>query len=408
MFQQFAGAILDKCYSRGQHTTNLQVTQCLLDYCNKNIRFRPDPPMTELVKSPMITLCVPGAAACIPIEDCESHVAAYLALCRAMGVDVQMLKQTLHDPSLPPGEQEVHHLAGLVRMEDGRWLKVDPSLKGNSRVGEAQRAVREEAIDILDPTYSGSSGGAKFVAIGHRPIYWERTVMSQNYRPMFSAFGMCLAGGGPPTVPGKACSKCAGAQRKPKALGHVAGECGDEDCDECDSGVGCAQESSGGQPGAPCCAECAGQPQPGQPAPPGSAQPSAPGSGANPPAQGQAPGVAPPGLTQTGTEPQNPRVPGSSGPPSKVRTPGCAAGQVWNGSACVPAGVSAPSPPAPSSPSTQIRAASGPAPKTAPSGSGGPPPTSWAHLPTSGSGRSPMMYGAPRIDAFGRVLYMGP
>ena len=100
-FQQFANAILDKCYKRSQHTTSVQAAQCLLDYCNQNIRFRPDPPMTELVKSPVITLCVPGALACIPIEDCEGTVCAYLALCRAAGIDVQMLKQVLHHPKRP-------------------------------------------------------------------------------------------------------------------------------------------------------------------------------------------------------------------------------------------------------------------------------------------------------------------
>lgn len=344
MFQQFAGAILDKCYPRGAHTTNLQVTQCLLDYCNKNIRFRPDPPLTELVKSPMITLCVPGASACIPIEDCESHVAAYLALCRAMGVDVQMLKQTLHDPSQPPGEQEVHHLAGLVRMEDGRWLKVDPSLKGNSRVGEAQRAIREEAIDVLDPTWSGSAGGPKFVAIGATPkIFWENTIMTQNFRPMFDAFGTCLAGGGAPTIPGKACSQCAAAKR-PKSLGaHPEGSCGDEDCEDCDSNANCSQQASGGDPGKPCCAGCAGQPGAQQPAAP-------PGSSVAVPA-------APPSSSSSGTTSVPvPLEPGGFSVPPSTST---------SGGTTVPVKVT--------SPSTQRR-------------------------------RTPMMWGRPMIDGYGQLF----
>ena len=162
-FQKFASKIVDARYPRSRHTTSLEVAQCLLDYCNENIRFRPDPPQTERVTSPRVLLCTSGeGAACIPVEDCESQVAAFLALCRAMGIDVWILLQVLR---MPNGEEE-HHMAGVIRGDDGSLVKVDPSLKGKSRIGEVQPSIHEETVDPIDPQITGAAGGAKLVTIG--------------------------------------------------------------------------------------------------------------------------------------------------------------------------------------------------------------------------------------------------
>jgi hypothetical protein len=217
-FQRFAASIVDKVYPRSRHTTNREIAQVLLDHCNQHIRFRPDPPLTERVTKPALVLCLEGPGAfCLPVEDCESTAAAYLSLCRAMGIDVQLLKQTLHDPTQPEGEREVHHLAGLIRLDNGSWVKVDPSLKGNSKVGDAQPALKEEAIDILDPRWSGADGGAKFVAIGAKPSYlWAQE--PKMYRPMFPALGH---GSGKPCC--AACAKSGGScgGKKPKSVAET-------------------------------------------------------------------------------------------------------------------------------------------------------------------------------------------
>lgn len=187
-FQKFANTILDSCFPRSQHTTVLDRAQCLLDYTNKNVRFAPDPPGTELVKSPRVTLCVPGGTMCIPIEDCDGHCAAYLALCRAAGIDVRMLLQKL--PKSATGEYE-YHLAGVIRLDDGEHVRVDPSLKGASKVGQYQPAISEQVIDPLDPDVTGDAGGAKFITIGATPRIFFVADRPTGLRLMPPAIGGC-------------------------------------------------------------------------------------------------------------------------------------------------------------------------------------------------------------------------
>jgi hypothetical protein len=170
-FRLFASKILDECFPRSRHTTARERAQCLLDHCNQNIRFVPDSPGSEVISNPRVVLCLPGSA-CIPLEDCESHASAYLSLCRAVGIDVWLLLQKLDrpntDPNDPDGNYE-YHLAGMIRLDDGSQVRVDPSLKGKSRVGDFQPALEEQIIDPLDPEVTGAAGGAKLVTIGSRP-----------------------------------------------------------------------------------------------------------------------------------------------------------------------------------------------------------------------------------------------
>lgn len=69
--QQFAEAIIrDAGYKPSDRPAHERCAQVFLDYIRANVRYRPDPPMVEFVKGAHITLCVPGAKACIPIGDC--------------------------------------------------------------------------------------------------------------------------------------------------------------------------------------------------------------------------------------------------------------------------------------------------------------------------------------------------
>jgi len=71
-FQQFAERIVREAgfAPNDQSLTHEKAAQLFLDYIRSNVRYRSDPPMTEFIKGAAITLCVPGAAACIPIGDC--------------------------------------------------------------------------------------------------------------------------------------------------------------------------------------------------------------------------------------------------------------------------------------------------------------------------------------------------
>jgi hypothetical protein len=199
-FQRFTANVLDKCFPRSQHTTALQRAQCLLTYQNQyGPRFVPDPPGTERVVSPKQTMmaCAGGAGgeACIAMEDCESQLCAYLAMCRSCGIDCWILLQKLDKPNTDehdPDSQYEYHMAGLVRLDDGSRVRVDPSLKGNSKVGQSQPALEEQIIDPLDPSVTGSAGGAKLVTIGATPrVLW--TQRSSALRQMPSAVGACCA-----------------------------------------------------------------------------------------------------------------------------------------------------------------------------------------------------------------------
>lgn len=210
-FRAFASQILDGCFPRSQHTTVLQRAQCLLTYMNKNVRFVPDSPGSEVMTNPKNLLCLPGYA-CIPLEDCESHAAAYLALCRATGIDVWLLLQKLDKPNTDPNDPDgkfEFHMAGALKLDDGSQVRVDPSLKGSSKVGQAQPAIEEQLIDPLDPNVTGSSGGAKLVQIGATPRIMYRVPAS--IRPMFGAKACC-------SDCAKSGGKCGDKKKKPAVI----------------------------------------------------------------------------------------------------------------------------------------------------------------------------------------------
>src|SRR5579872_1179307 len=68
--RQFAEAVmLAAGYKPIDKPSHEECAQVFLDYVRANVRYRPDPPMVEFVQGAHITLCVPGAVACIPVED---------------------------------------------------------------------------------------------------------------------------------------------------------------------------------------------------------------------------------------------------------------------------------------------------------------------------------------------------
>src|ERR1700684_1731238 len=153
MFRQFASKILDGCYPSKLHSPSYEeIASCILRYVHENVRYVQDPPLMELVQSPSITLCVPGAVACIPIVDCDEMVAATLALMRAVGVDVQITLLKCLDRRMPEGEQVAYHVAGVFRKENGDYVPFDPSNKKSS-VGFEQESVERTLIDPLDPVW---------------------------------------------------------------------------------------------------------------------------------------------------------------------------------------------------------------------------------------------------------------
>ena len=69
--RQFAEGIVRQAgFAVNSMPTHRQIMQAFLNFLRDNVRYRPDAHMTETVQNPAVTLCVPGAAACIPVGDC--------------------------------------------------------------------------------------------------------------------------------------------------------------------------------------------------------------------------------------------------------------------------------------------------------------------------------------------------
>jgi len=151
-----------------QHLTNRQAAQIFLDFVRAQIRYRPDPPNTELVKSAAITLCVPGAPMCIPVEDCDGLTVAFLTICGAFGIPVRIIKQTY-------GSQDQEHVLGEIQDDDGTWYPADPSAPGKP-LGWKASASHEDVIDPSDPASIGMVGApeAEFIGVGRVANHFAR------------------------------------------------------------------------------------------------------------------------------------------------------------------------------------------------------------------------------------------
>jgi Transglutaminase-like superfamily len=149
--------------------TNRRAAQILLDYVRASVRYRPDPPGTEYTQSAAVTLCVPGAPMCIPVEDCDGMVVALATLCAAYGIPVRVIKQFFG------GDQQEHVLVS-IQDDSGEWLGADPSAP-DKPVGWKAYAQREDVIDPSDPSSIGLVGApeAEFIGVG-RVGHWHGRV----------------------------------------------------------------------------------------------------------------------------------------------------------------------------------------------------------------------------------------
>jgi len=172
--KQFAEGIVTWAgYAPNATLSNRQVMQAFLDYLRASVRYRPDPHMTETIQHPKITLCVPGAAACIPVEDCDGGACVLGWLMTGYGIPVRIV---------------IEHFSGdtdhvLIEGQDdsGAWLACDFSNYNaeNNPVGWKPYAPSETVIDPYTEENRAVAGArdVEFVAVGRIP---ERLVTRPN------------------------------------------------------------------------------------------------------------------------------------------------------------------------------------------------------------------------------------
>lgn len=164
--KQFAEGIIQQAgYATNDPLTNKQAAQAFLDFVRANVRYRPDPHMTETVQNPTITLCVPGASACIPVEDCDGGTAVLGWLNTAYGTPVRLVIQHFNS--------DTDHVLLEIQDDNGQWLACDFSNfnSDNMPVGWKPSSESEYRIDPFDSDNLKMAGArdVEFVAVGRVP-----------------------------------------------------------------------------------------------------------------------------------------------------------------------------------------------------------------------------------------------
>lgn len=159
LFRSFSGNILRQAnFPR----SNKEKASAFFRHVQKTVGYTHDPPGTELIQSPMITLCVEGAPVCIPIEDCDGVSAALAALNAAAGLEVEFVRQFF-------GKGQQQHVICEVKLEDGSWFPLDAT---TPRFGPGEKAKASYETRV-NPWKDGSGKGlsAEFIGIGALPVF---------------------------------------------------------------------------------------------------------------------------------------------------------------------------------------------------------------------------------------------
>ena len=163
-------------YSSSTTLDAMQYGEVFLNYIHQNVRYTPDPVMTEFNQIAEVTLCTPGAPMCIPCGDCDDLLVALGSLLMASGVPVRIVKQTF-------GAADQEHVLVQFQTENGDWIYADPSVKDQS-LGWHAPASEEVMIDPLDSAAIGMVAGtpeAEFIGIGN-PRYGAAMVLADRRR----------------------------------------------------------------------------------------------------------------------------------------------------------------------------------------------------------------------------------
>lgn len=159
VFRSFAGNILRQA---GFPRSSKEKAAALYNHVKKTVGYTNDPPGTELIQNPKITLCVEGAPVCIPIGDCDDMVTALASLCAAAGLEVEVVRQFF-------GKGHQQHVICEVKLEDRSWLPLDST---THRFGPGEKA--NASYETRMNPWEGEDGkglSAEFIGIGSLPVF---------------------------------------------------------------------------------------------------------------------------------------------------------------------------------------------------------------------------------------------
>ena len=159
IMRSYAGNLLQQA---GSPSSIKERSNAFHGHVQEKVTFVHDPLGSELIQAAPITLCVPGAIACIPIEDCDGHVVALATLLAAIGVEVEIVRQFF-------GSDQQQHVICEARLEDGSWYPLDPASR-QLPAGRKAPAVRESRMSPWDSSATGLSDQAEYVGIGAPPV----------------------------------------------------------------------------------------------------------------------------------------------------------------------------------------------------------------------------------------------
>lgn len=133
--------------------------EALRQHVKKVVDYAPDPPMSELVASAPVSLCLDGAL-CMPIGDCDDMTVACQSLIGAAGMDARFFH-------IDYGDGIQVHMMGAVKDERGDWLEVDVTT--DFGVGHKTNCRRKALIDPFDAAtfdIPGDRAGGSFIGVG--------------------------------------------------------------------------------------------------------------------------------------------------------------------------------------------------------------------------------------------------
>lgn len=145
----------------GSPSTVAGRVQAIVDAYRKAVPYVPDPIKTELMASPVQTLCLDSGGLCIVGGDCDDAAITCGACCMSVGIAIRIVGASYKDTRQPV------HVYFEFRDERGDWIPADPTT--SYPVGQVVPPAQTWHIDPDKGVGAAGLQGGDFVGIGRSP-----------------------------------------------------------------------------------------------------------------------------------------------------------------------------------------------------------------------------------------------